>query len=469
MEKYLGKKRYFSEAKRMTSEPGVATGLAWTTSGGDIIFIEATSMHGNGHLTLTGQLGDVMKESAQAALSWVRSHSDELGIAEDYFQKHDIHVHVPAGAVPKDGPSAGVTMTTALASLAIGKPVASNVGMTGEVTLSGKVLPIGGLKEKVLAARRAGLDTIILPRENEKDLDDVPEHLRKTMKFIPVDEVHEVLKAALLDGSASKRRKAPGKAAASKKTAGIAGRKVKAIGAKKTVRKAAKRRAPARSTPCVKPPGARVPRRNKLREAARLPLSSNPERPASLSKNLKTRRRRRRLQLLHRRYRHYLPATGGQRLVQETVFQPGNNRKSGNLCRRDMPRSSQPQSRDIDARRAGILNEQSRGIGKHYLVIKPLRDEDRLGTGRQPGRLVVGGVHPGCQAHRIGLEEIQFEIDPGLAFEAGCRHTLVSRLLVFFQAVGSQYIIQYEIRVDCRPGNRDLWPDDPAYRRVVLF
>ncbi|MHB9111280.1 MAG: endopeptidase La [Thermoleophilia bacterium] len=243
VEKYLGKKRYFSEAKRMTSEPGVATGLAWTTSGGDIIFIEATSMHGKGGLTLTGQLGDVMKESAQAALSWVRSHSDELGIPEDYFQKHDIHVHVPAGAVPKDGPSAGVTMTTALASLAIGKPVASNVGMTGEVTLSGKVLPIGGLKEKVLAARRAGLDTIILPSENEKDLDDVPEHLRKTMKFIPVDEVKEVLAAALLDGSmkAKVKRSAGGKKPAVVRKAAVkaSGRAVGKTTRKKAASKAA--------------------------------------------------------------------------------------------------------------------------------------------------------------------------------------------------------------------------------------
>ena len=245
VEKYLGKKRYFSEAKRMTSEPGVATGLAWTTSGGDIIFIEATSMHGAGVLTLTGQLGDVMKESAQAALSWVRTHSDELGIPEDYFQKHDIHVHVPAGAVPKDGPSAGVTMTTALASLAIGKPVASNVGMTGEVTLSGKVLPIGGLKEKVLAARRAGLDTIILPRENERDLDDVPEHLRKTMTFIPVDEVNEVLKAALLDGSVKAKTK---RSVSGKKPAGGKAATRKGAGtARKAASKASARKAAAGS------------------------------------------------------------------------------------------------------------------------------------------------------------------------------------------------------------------------------
>ncbi len=241
VEEYLGKKRYFSEARRMTSEPGVATGLAWTMSGGDIIFIEATAMHGKGMLTLTGQLGDVMKESAQAALSWVRSHSDALGIPEDYFQNHDVHVHVPAGAVPKDGPSAGVTMTTALASLAIGKPVASNIGMTGEVTLSGKVLPIGGLKEKVLAARRAGLNTVILPRENEKDLDDVPEHLRKTMTFILADEVSDVLNAALLDGKAAKAVAAAEKRAVSRKKAAAGRAKArKATGGKKaTARKAA--------------------------------------------------------------------------------------------------------------------------------------------------------------------------------------------------------------------------------------
>jgi ATP-dependent Lon protease len=203
--RYLGKKRFFSEARRMTSEPGVATGLAWTMNGGDIIFIEATSMHGTGRLTLTGQLGDVMKESAQAALSWVRAHSDRLGVAEDYFQKHDLHVHVPAGAVPKDGPSAGVTMTTALASLVTDKPVLANVAMTGEVTLSGKVLPVGGVKEKVLAARRAGLDTVILPRENEKDLDDVPAHLRKEMEFILVDDVSQVLKGAMDGGKPGAR------------------------------------------------------------------------------------------------------------------------------------------------------------------------------------------------------------------------------------------------------------------------
>ena len=223
--RYLGKKKFFSEARRMTSEPGVATGLAWTMNGGDIIFIEATSMHGNGKLILTGQLGDVMKESAQAALSWVRTRAEELKIPEDYFQKNDIHVHVPAGAVPKDGPSAGVTMTTALVSLATGQPVLSHIAMTGEVTLTGKVLPVGGIKEKVLAARRAGLTTVILPRENEKDLDDIPEHLRKEMEFVPVDDVSEVLRHALRDG----------KAAA--KTRKLKPRKLKSSG-KKGVRKA---------------------------------------------------------------------------------------------------------------------------------------------------------------------------------------------------------------------------------------
>jgi ATP-dependent Lon protease len=251
VEKYLGKKKFFSEAKRMTSEPGVATGLAWTMNGGDIIFIESTRMHGKGNLTLTGQLGDVMKESAQAALSWVRTHADELSISDDFFQNNDLHLHVPAGAVPKDGPSAGITMTTSLASLAVGKPVSANIAMTGEVTLSGKVLPIGGLKEKVLAARRAGLDTVILPRENEKDLDDVPEHLRKEMDFVLVDDVRQVLDAALMDGKVPvKRKTAAKKLSAGKKT--VAKKKAsakKTVARKKTPTKkkaVAKKKAPAK-------------------------------------------------------------------------------------------------------------------------------------------------------------------------------------------------------------------------------
>ena len=196
-EELLGKPRVYSEVKRRTSIAGVATGLAWTPTGGDILFIEASAMPGTGTLIVTGQLGDVMKESAQAAMSYVRSHSTQLGVAEDYFQKHDIHIHVPAGAIPKDGPSAGVTMATAICSLVTGRPVNSDVAMTGEVTLTGQVLPIGGLKEKTLAAQRAGIRTVILPSRNEIDLEDVPEHLRKDMKFIPVDRVEQVWRAAM--------------------------------------------------------------------------------------------------------------------------------------------------------------------------------------------------------------------------------------------------------------------------------
>jgi len=194
---YLGPPKFFSEVAERTEEPGVATGLAWTPVGGDILFIEATSMPGNGHLTVTGQLGDVMKESAMAAMSYVRTHSPELGLDDDYFQKHDIHIHVPAGAIPKDGPSAGVTMATAICSLVTGTPVNNDVAMTGEVTLTGQVLPIGGLKEKTLAAQRAGITTVILPNRNEADLEDVPEELRKGMTFIPVDRVEQVWEAAM--------------------------------------------------------------------------------------------------------------------------------------------------------------------------------------------------------------------------------------------------------------------------------
>ena len=193
----LGRPRLFSEVKRRTSDPGVATGLAWTPVGGDILFIEATAMPGSGHLTVTGQLGDVMKESAMAAMSYVRTHSPELGLEDDYFQTHDIHIHVPAGAIPTDGPSAGVTMASAICSLVTGTPVNSDVAMTGEVTLTGQVLPIGGLKEKTLAAQRAGITTVILPSRNEADLEDVPEELRKGMTFIPVDRVEQVWQAAM--------------------------------------------------------------------------------------------------------------------------------------------------------------------------------------------------------------------------------------------------------------------------------
>ena len=183
-----------------TNEPGVATGLAWTPNGGDIIFIESTRMSGQKGLTLTGSLGDVMKESAQAALSYIRSRAERLGIPSDFYDKSDIHVHVPAGAIPKDGPSAGVTIAASLASLLTGRPVRSDVAMTGEITLRGKVLPVGGIKEKVLAARRAGIKTVIMPRRNEHDLDDIPPELRSEMEVIFVDAVDEVISHALRDG-----------------------------------------------------------------------------------------------------------------------------------------------------------------------------------------------------------------------------------------------------------------------------
>jgi ATP-dependent Lon protease len=195
----LGKRKYFWETRRRTSRPGVATGLAWTPVGGDVLFIEATSMPGTGRLTITGQLGDVMKESAQAALSYVRSNAGEVvpKLSADWFAGHDIHIHVPAGAIPKDGPSAGITITAALASLLAERPVRSDVAMTGEITLTGQVLPIGGLKEKALAAQRAGIKCVIAPALNEQDIDEIPEHLRKDLDFKFVSEIGEVLDAAL--------------------------------------------------------------------------------------------------------------------------------------------------------------------------------------------------------------------------------------------------------------------------------
>jgi ATP-dependent Lon protease len=193
----LGRQRFWQEAAERTAVPGVATGLAVTGTGGDVLFVEATRMDGDDRLVLTGQLGDVMKESAQIALSWVRAHSDELEIADEDLQRKSFHVHVPAGAIPKDGPSAGITMTTALASLLSGRPVKHTVGMTGEVTLQGRVLPIGGLKQKVLAARAAGLTEVIIPERNRPDLEDVPEDVREAMTFHPVMSVSEVLELAL--------------------------------------------------------------------------------------------------------------------------------------------------------------------------------------------------------------------------------------------------------------------------------
>ncbi len=193
----LGRQKVFQEAAARTAVPGVATGLAVTGVGGDVLFIEANAMKGKGGLTLTGQLGDVMKESAKIALTYVRGNAEALGIDEDAFDEREFHVHVPAGAIPKDGPSAGVTMTTALASLLSGRPVRHTVGMTGEVTLQGRVLPIGGLKQKVLAAHAAGLTDVILPERNRADLDDVPEDVREAMTFHPVMTIDEVLAVAL--------------------------------------------------------------------------------------------------------------------------------------------------------------------------------------------------------------------------------------------------------------------------------
>jgi ATP-dependent Lon protease len=195
----LGRRRVFAEQRRRTKVPGVATGLAWTPTGGDVLFIEATSMPGSGSLTITGQLGDVMKESAQAALSYVRGHWGEVApdLGEEWFAKHDIHIHVPAGAVPKDGPSAGVAMTVALGSLISGRPVRNDVAMTGEVTLTGQVLPIGGLKEKSLAAQRAGIKRVLVPERNEGDVTEIPEHERSELEFVYVGEVSKAIEAAL--------------------------------------------------------------------------------------------------------------------------------------------------------------------------------------------------------------------------------------------------------------------------------
>ena len=195
----LGRRRYFAEQRRRTKDPGVATGLAWTPTGGDVLFIEATAMPGSGKLTITGQLGDVMRESAQAALSYVRGHWREVApdLGEAWFAEHDLHIHVPAGAVPKDGPSAGVAMTVALSSLISGRQVRNDVAMTGEVTLTGQVLPVGGLKEKSLAAQRAGLERVIVPERNEGDIAEIPEHERKDLEFVYVDEVSKAIEAAL--------------------------------------------------------------------------------------------------------------------------------------------------------------------------------------------------------------------------------------------------------------------------------
>ncbi|MGH2983831.1 MAG: endopeptidase La [Solirubrobacterales bacterium] len=195
----LGKRRFFAEQRRRTKDPGVATGLAWTPVGGEVLFVEASAIPGSGKLTITGQLGDVMRESAQAALTYVRGHANELApeLPDDWFANHDIHIHVPAGAVPKDGPSAGVAMATALASLVTGTPVRNDVAMTGEITLTGQLLPIGGLKEKSLAAQRAGIKQVIVPDRNQGDVEEINERERAGLDFVYVDEIGDALAAAL--------------------------------------------------------------------------------------------------------------------------------------------------------------------------------------------------------------------------------------------------------------------------------
>lgn len=206
LSKHLGVPKFLPEEEMEKDEVGVATGLAWTETGGDIIYIEATIMKGKGHITLTGQLGDVMKESAHAALSYIRSKAKEIGIDNTLFAKNDIHIHVPAGATPKDGPSAGITMATSIASAFTGRPVSKSTAMTGEVTLRGRVLPIGGLKEKTLAAKRMGIHKILIPARNKKDLDDIPKYVKKDMEFILVETMDEVLKKALKNPKSKKRR-----------------------------------------------------------------------------------------------------------------------------------------------------------------------------------------------------------------------------------------------------------------------
>jgi ATP-dependent Lon protease len=210
----LGKRRFFSEQRRRTKDPGVATGLAWTPVGGVVLFVEATAVPGSGKLTITGQLGDVMRESAQAALSWVRAHAKDISaeLPDDWFANHDIHVHVPAGAVPKDGPSAGIAMATALASLISNRPVRNDVAMTGEITLTGQVLPIGGLKEKSLAAQRAGIKQVIVPDRNEGDVEEISEEERHDLEFTYADDIGDVLKTALEpDGKGPRSARSDGK------------------------------------------------------------------------------------------------------------------------------------------------------------------------------------------------------------------------------------------------------------------
>jgi ATP-dependent Lon protease len=213
---FLGAPKFLPEAEQEHHEIGVATGLAWTSTGGEILYVEASLSRGRGNLTLTGQLGDVMKESAQAAVSYARAHAKELGIEADFYQKLDIHIHVPAGAIPKDGPSAGITMATALISALTRRPVSRDVAMTGEITLRGRVLPIGGLKEKSLAAFRAGIKTLVIPERNQKDLDEIPKVLRRKLNWVLAKNMSDVLSVALME-----RRKGNTKLNATERGKGI--------------------------------------------------------------------------------------------------------------------------------------------------------------------------------------------------------------------------------------------------------
>jgi ATP-dependent Lon protease len=246
--RFLGVQKFLPEEELIHDEVGVATGLAWTETGGDIIFIEATTMKGRGNLTLTGQLGDVMKESAQAALSYVRSRAWSLKIEDAIFAKTDLHIHVPAGAIPKDGPSAGITMASAIASALTGKPVNRKIAMTGEVTLRGRVLPIGGLKEKALAAKRFGINRVIIPSRNEKDLEEIPKYIKKDMEFIPVETMDDVLDHALLGRAkktakkTTKRKTAKGTTARTTATAKRPAKRTKTAGGGKPRRTGTSRR-----------------------------------------------------------------------------------------------------------------------------------------------------------------------------------------------------------------------------------
>ena len=220
LNKYLGVPKFSKDVERKESEVGVATGLAWTEFGGELLNIEVITTPGTGKVSLTGQLGDVMKESAQAALSYVRKRSAELGLPKNFYQKMDVHVHIPEGAIPKDGPSAGITIAVAIISALTGQPVRKDITMTGEVTLTGKVLPIGGLKEKALAAHRVKIKTIIIPKDNEKDVAEIPENVRKKIKFIPVDSMDKVIEHSFdKKFSLKKKKTAAKKTARSRKTA----------------------------------------------------------------------------------------------------------------------------------------------------------------------------------------------------------------------------------------------------------